>query len=168
MPRARERRLGRDRLRRDQHEQMVVRLRAGGSRARRARSATRRSASGAHAIRRERIGADPRLASRLKDRRSAIAGATRRCGRSGRRTRENWDPADATRLASEVWEVIRTKIGPERQHAQDLGPKFGTSTSRIDIRAAISARRPNRDLAWRRSRTRARGASSSTSSPTAI
>jgi acetolactate synthase I/II/III large subunit len=59
---------------------------------------------------RERIGADPRLASRLKDRRSAIAGRHEEVWAKWQAdARENWDSSPLTlpRLASEVWEVIK-------------------------------------------------------------
>ena len=58
---------------------------------------------------RERIGADSRLASRLEDRRSAIAGRHEEVWAKWQAdARENWDSSPLTlpRLASEVWEVI--------------------------------------------------------------
>jgi acetolactate synthase I/II/III large subunit len=59
---------------------------------------------------RERIGADSRLASRLEDRRSAIAGRHEEVWAKWQAdARENWDSSPLTlpRLASEVWEVIK-------------------------------------------------------------
>jgi acetolactate synthase I/II/III large subunit len=59
---------------------------------------------------RERIGADSRLASRLEDRRSAIAGRHEEVWAKWQAVaRENWDSSPLTlpRLASEVWEVIK-------------------------------------------------------------
>ena len=59
---------------------------------------------------RERIGADARLASRLKDRGSAIAGRHEEVWAQWQaNARENWasSPLTLPRLASEVWEVIK-------------------------------------------------------------
>jgi len=59
---------------------------------------------------RERIGADAKLASRLKDRGSAIAGRHEEVWAKWQAdARENWDSSPLTlpRLASEVWEVIQ-------------------------------------------------------------
>jgi acetolactate synthase I/II/III large subunit len=59
---------------------------------------------------RERIGGDSRLASRLEDRRSAIAGRHEEVWAKWQAdARENWDSSPLTlpRLASEVWEVIK-------------------------------------------------------------
>jgi acetolactate synthase-1/2/3 large subunit len=59
---------------------------------------------------RERIGSDPRLASRLKDRGSAIAARHEEVWAKWQAdAREGWDSSPLTlpRLAGEVWEVIK-------------------------------------------------------------
>ena len=97
-------------------------------------------------------------------------GATRRCGRvAGGRVRTGILAADAAASGQRGMGGHQgRRLGLERQHAQDLGPKLGLRQA-----ASTSGQRyrhvdPNRDLAASRSRTRAQGRLVVDSSPTAI
>ena len=121
---------------------------------------------------RSRIDGDARLRNRIAERKVAIARRHNEVwAKWQEEARANWDASPITfaRLALEIWEAIRHEDWVlAANNLKQQVRSFGTSTGRTGIPESSSALRPrSASRLASRSRTRARGASSSTSSPMA-